>query len=129
MEIANKERPTKEDISFYKEKIEYFLQAHNLKIEVILKENPIEMQSWWNKEPHEHKNIWLDGVKLKNDKVEDLYVPLYGTDNVSKDINKIWHDCFEIQNAYYRELNIQPKNPNEGDLYWNLWNLRKEQDV
>ena len=127
MEIAYKERPTEEEIKNYKEKLEHYLQYQDIKIEVVLRETPIEMWSKLNGEETEHKFSWLRGLNITNQEnnVNNLFIHLHGYGNVTNNEPTIWNDAFIIQNAYYRHLNKIPTLPKEGDEYWELWNLRK----
>ncbi len=124
IELQNKERPTDAAIKKWELKIEDLLSAHELKVSLIIRDTPRE---WWEgfkspeREWRSHYLDWIEGVKISNQEVDSLVVPLYTKHYVTENEEHAitWHDAYEIQNCLYTHLN--KTTGNRDDKYWLLW--------
>lgn len=131
IELQNKERPTESAIKKWEEKIEFLLSPHNIKAKLVIKEHPTEFWSVFRNpegETKQHYMIWVDGVIVSNNEIDELFIPLYGTDYVSEETShyEIWNNAFEIQNYIYKFLEKSIDTQNRDDIYWLLWDKRIE---
>jgi len=122
MEIKYKEKPTKEQVEQYCNKLKEYLSAHKISVEVELWDSPARISSFIDNVLTEIEYNWIKKVKILSPEVKEMGVELFssGIDENTNN-NTIWTDAFCIQDQYYKKLNRIPKFPRSDDPYWKLW--------
>lgn len=118
------DKPTNEQVQKYIKKLEDLLSHINIKVSVELYDLPIEVTSTFNGSIQEKYNVWLKSLRISSPEVTDLDVFLYHrlshTFN-TENSNAMWQDAYDIQNFLYRHLKKRVGKPQDGDVYWKLW--------
>jgi len=122
MKIENKEKPTKEIMDKYCNKIEQYLSAHGVKIKIELYDIPSEMVVSVGGSMIKKKLIWIKQVQINSQATGDMSVKLHRrslTDDITE--HDIWRDAWSIQEQIYKKLGIVPDINNKEEGYWHLW--------
>jgi len=125
MEIKYKNKPSKEVIVRYCERIAKFLSAHNLSISIELLDIPVRYQASINDIPECIEKWWIKKCTINTAMIKGLEIilPRNGIEENITD-KEIWIDAWDIQNQIYQHLGLSPQSQN--DPYWKLWNYLKE---
>ncbi|MDE2399804.1 MAG: hypothetical protein KGL67_02225 [Patescibacteria group bacterium] len=130
MKIFFKEKPAKEEVLNYENKLNYFLQYLKAKVKIKLRDEPLRIESYTNGEHDDTTYFWVDSVIviIPETNIEThLFSQYLGRDGKIFDEKYAWNDAFEIQENIYKKLNKIPTLlPNFQDVYWKLWELNKE---
>ncbi|MBA4336885.1 hypothetical protein C0416_03905 [bacterium] len=114
-------KPTEAEIQEYCSQLENFLAAQEWKIELTTTESPFYT---FTKGDDDKEEWWFDDViiTLPNGKKLTIFACYAGLTVLHTDHNAIFADAYDIQNAVYAELKVQPRpNKNPSDSYWKLW--------
>ncbi len=69
-------------------------------------------------------NMYTLEIKIKSSAIDPRGIKYaltsyeYELDNSD---SHVWHDAYEIQDEYYKQLEIPRNLPNSGEIYWKLW--------
>ncbi len=120
-------KPNQETVDYYKNKLEDLLSSIDIKIDIILRDVANERQEFFNGVETKCVNLWIDKIVINNKDVKDLILDylVVETIDINDDDNKIWQLALDIQNCVYRNTNKKATNPNDGDVYWDLFKKRK----
>ncbi len=115
-----KNKPTQKMVDMYCKKIEDFLFAHNLKIQLELGESPVVVKSYLENEHIEDEYVWIRKIilNLPQNKKLEMMPPRNGFDEDITD-RELWEDAWCIQNGMYKQLNVNINGAD--DAYWKLW--------
>lgn len=124
MEIQFKEKPSSEIINTYCGKLEKFLSAHGVCIQLLTWDVAPMLTSTVNGIETSRKMMWLSHIVVSNPGFGDLEVdvPRSGINATLSD-RDIWQDAWQIQNDMYRHLEKEPSVGDMNDPYWRLWDL------
>lgn len=114
-------KPTQESIENYCSQLEKLLAAQNWKIELTTTESPFKT---FASKHEEQEEWWFDDVivTLANGEKITMFACFAGLTTIQRDKNKLFVDAYQLQNAIYSKLNLQPRaHRNLQDPYWKLW--------
>ncbi len=125
-----KEKPSDTEVKAYEDKLNYYLQAQNALIKILLKESPLIMYSINNDESKEDEYYWIDSVTYTtpdiNIKIDYLFsdYPSLKKERYF-DQQFAWNDARGIQDYVYTKLNKFKDGfrTDNGDSYWKLWDF------
>lgn len=127
MQIRFQEKPTESQLQYFIEKIEHYLSAHKLKINVKLRNTGLLMTSTVNGVETEKTFLWIEQVLAitPDGKGYEVSLHSFGIDSDIQD-RDIWLEAWQIQNDLYRQLDLAPLPNDDADPYWQLWEKNKQ---
>lgn len=120
-------QPTLEDVKNYTNSLETLLIGQNWTIELTLSNEP-HLTSFFS-EDETPQESWFDDVMITSLNGEKIIMNAYSSGLMVLDMhpNALFRDAYELQNAFYREKDLQiPVNTAYDKPYWKLWNSLEE---
>lgn len=103
-------------IENYEQQLERLLKVHHLEIRIIPYSEPIKIIFNGGTDVRHVK-----GVKITNKKISNFFIPLLDDIDVTDQFNDVWETAHTIQDAYYKELNMDYDSK-----YFKLWDFLEE---
>jgi len=121
-------KPSREQIANYESIINYYLQFHNAKVKLVVRNLPIIMKSYLNRVLTDTDYLWIEGLEISTPvtKFKQTRLPYRNGIDDSMSIEEIKLDAYYVQSLIYNNLGKFPKTPlPNDDPYWKIWSLPK----
>ncbi len=111
------------DISIYKDKLLSYLSAWKPDLELTLNPHPIHIKMTAGNEVSE-ADMYTIEIEIKSSAIDPRGIK-YALTNYERELDDsnshVWHDAYEIQDEYYKQLELSRNLPNSEEIYWKLW--------
>ena len=118
-QIANQDKPTQDITSSYIRKIEQFLSAWDINVNIKFFDRPIVVTSTRDGVVIDVTNHWIDNFIIHHKIFGSFFIDIPPRPNIDENLDDqaIWHDAWYIQNAILKHFTYT----NTKQQYFSLW--------